>query len=76
MDWINLFANHGVPTIILGFILWFVIKPTFGAFLKNIEKQTEINQEIVDSCKAFKIELNEIKLDLTEIKKHIEYLIK
>lgn len=54
IDWSNIFFNQGAPLLILGFILWFMVKPLFEAHVKNINKNTEILEDLVASCKEMK----------------------
>lgn len=41
MEIVNVFAQFGVPTFILGFVLWFLLRPLVMVLVKNIEAQTE-----------------------------------
>lgn len=53
-DWLSSFFNQGAPLLILGFILWFLVKPLFAAHVDNIKKNTELLQRLVDSCNDMK----------------------
>lgn len=76
MDWMKLFENSGVPMIILGFLLWFIVKPLFDAFVKNIEKQTEILQQLLDSCQKSHDRIDSIQEDVHDIKSKLEQINK
>ena len=72
----KLFENSGVPMIILGFILWFIVKPLFDEFVKNIAKQTEILQKLLDSCQESHVRIDSIQDDVHIIKSKLEQINK
>lgn len=72
----KLFENSGVPMIILGFILWFIVKPLFDEFVKNIAKQTEILQKLLDSCQESHARIDSIQDDVHIIKSKLEQINK
>ncbi|HMW39289.1 MAG: hypothetical protein K1X68_13615 [Saprospiraceae bacterium] len=67
MDWINVFFNQGVPMIILGFMLWYFVKPLGDSLVKNINKQTELLDKLLASCEESKKDLEIIGKQLEQI---------
>lgn len=72
MDWMKFFENSGVPMIILGFLLWYLIKPLFDSMIKNVNTQTEALQEILANCKDTKADIHELRQDVGEIKNNLK----
>lgn len=72
MEIINQFAQHGVPTLILGFILFFVLKPLVASFTKFIDQHTTTLININDKVNHMDEKFNEMKFDINEIKNKLK----
>lgn len=68
MDLIQMFAQFGVPTLILGFILVFIIKPFVDSHVKFINQQTELLQNMNNDIHEMKSDINIIKSDVSNLK--------
>lgn len=75
MEVVKVFAQFGVPTMVLGFVLWFLLKPLVQVLIKNIEVQTDALSKITHNLSNISEELAEVKdslhamkLDIKEIK--------
>jgi len=71
---INQFAEHGVPTLVLGFILWFVLKPIVRSFTKLLDKQTDTLSQLLDNSDRTMHRHEEIHSDIKEIKSGVNSL--
>lgn len=65
-------SDHGVPTLILSFFLWFLLKPLIHVLIKNIEAQTQVLGEITNSLSHLKSEQESQKHILNEIKNKLK----
>lgn len=74
MEWITIFANYGLPAVILGFILWFFVRPVFQAYTKNIEKQTDVLERILSSCQEGKDKLVILDKRVEHIDNKVEHI--
>lgn len=72
MDWISLFENHGLPMLILGFLLWFIVKPIGDAYTININKQTQILSELVSKCNEGNKNQEKILSKIEKIEDHLK----
>lgn len=72
MDWISLFENHGLPMLILGFLLWFIVKPIGDAYTNNINKQTQILSELVSKCNEGNKNQEKILSKIEKIEDHLK----
>jgi len=79
MEVVKVFAQFGVPTMVLGFVLWFLLRPLINVFIHNIEVQTDAmskitqNQsEITSDLAGMRDDMNYMKSDISEIKNKIK----
>lgn len=64
-NFLKLLAEYGLPTLLLIFFTFFFMKPILNAFMKNIEKQTEVLDTILKNC-------GDLKNDILQIKNKLE----
>ncbi|MEI2693720.1 MAG: hypothetical protein V9E90_01490 [Saprospiraceae bacterium] len=72
MEIVNVFAQFGVPTFILGFVLWFLLRPLVMVLVKNIEAQTEVLGKITHSLSDLDAKLESQNNSLQEIKNKLK----
>ena len=58
---LKLLAEYGLPTLLLIFFTFVFMKPILNAFMKNIEKQTEVLDTILKNCGDMKNDISQIK---------------
>ncbi len=61
LNLLKLLAEYGLPTLLLIFFTFFFMKPILNAFMKNIEKQTEVLDTILKNCSDLKNDISQIK---------------
>ncbi|MBK7359498.1 MAG: hypothetical protein IPI45_04545 [Saprospiraceae bacterium] len=72
MEVVKVFAQFGVPTMVLGFVLWFLLKPLVQVLIKNIEVQTDALSKITHNLSNISEELAEVKDSLHAMKQDIK----
>lgn len=65
-------SDHGVPTLILSFFLWFLLKPLIHVLIKNIEAQTEVLRKITEDLSDQTKRLDSIESNLEILKNKIQ----
>lgn len=61
MEAIKVLAQFGVPTMVLGFVMWYLIKPLINSFIKNIDQQTDAMSANSQNMAKVTIMLDEMK---------------
>lgn len=61
MEAIKILAQFGVPTMVLGFVMWYLIKPLINSFIKNIDQQTEAMSTNTQNMSKVTVMLDEMK---------------
>ncbi len=72
---LKLSIQHGIPAVILGFVLWFIIKPMTDAFIRNVNKNTEVQDQILLQLRELKEDHNETKSAVKDIQKGITQIL-
>ncbi|MBK6546389.1 MAG: hypothetical protein IPO86_09935 [Saprospiraceae bacterium] len=74
MEIFNVFAEHGILGLVLGFILFIIIKPVVSSYVKLIDKNTEVLASILNKVDQNLSHSEEIKGDIKEIKSDIKQI--
>ena len=68
MEVVKVFAQFGVPTMVLGFVLWFLLKPLVHVLIKNIEVQTDALGKITKNLSDVSNKMESMESDINLIK--------
>lgn len=74
MDIIQIFAQFGVPSLVLGFILFFILKPVVTSYTRFIDQHTAILHHLNEKLEKSVENTNEIKADVKSMMQDINEL--
>lgn len=64
----TIFSQHGVPTLVLGFLLFYIIRPVFQAQIEQIKEQTATNKALQEEIAVMRKDINILQVDVDKIK--------
>lgn len=74
MEAFKFIAQFGVPTMVLAFVMWYLIKPLVSAFIHNLEEQTKAMGSITQNMAKLTIEFEKLQSDYHEIRNDVSDL--
>lgn len=64
----TIFSQHGVPTLVLGFLLFYIIKPVFSAQIEQLKELTATLKALHQEIALIKSDIHNIREDVDKIK--------